>query len=89
MQGIPIDGLHAFMYACVGGHKDVVKILLDHPRNQNIEINAKDQLGKTALMHARFFGHTDVVKLLQNHLTRSKNFVWIENEVKRTRLQYS
>ena len=54
------------MYACKGGHKDVVQLLLDHS-NANVELNVKDSVGNTALMHACKNGHKDVVKLLLDH----------------------
>ena len=80
------DGFTAFKLACDNGHKDVVKLILDHPRCQNIRINAKDQQGNTALMLANSRGHNDVVKLLQDHLIKSKNFKSIQNEAERPRL---
>ena len=76
----------ALMFASQGGWRDIVELILDHPRCQNIHINAKDQQGNTALMLANSRGHNDVVKLLQDHLIKSKNFKSIQNEAERPRL---
>ena len=51
------------MFACKNGHIDVVQLLLDHS-DQNIDLNARSNNGKTALMWASFNGHEDIVKLL-------------------------
>ena len=51
-----------FMLACNHGHKDVVKLLLDH--SEKIELNARDHYGWTALTLACILGLKDVVKLL-------------------------
>ena len=52
-----------FMLACNHGHKDVVKLLLDH-KDSNIELNARSNRGTTPLMIACLNGHNDVVQLL-------------------------
>ena len=54
------------MYACKGGHKDVVQLLLDHS-NPNVELNGNDICGITALAWACKNGHKDVVQLLLDH----------------------
>lgn len=48
------------MWACVGGHMDVVRILLDNGAN----VRQKKKDGWTALMGACREGHKDVVELL-------------------------
>ena len=50
------DGRTAFMWACGKGHKDVVKLLLNHTQRmvKRIEVNAKDNNGWTAFMWACF-----------------------------------
>ena len=53
------------MTACFNGHKDIVRLLLDHL--DIIDLNAKDCTGMTALMQACFNGHKDVVKLFLDH----------------------
>ena len=59
-------GFTAFMNACINGHKDVVKLLLDHSDN-NIDVNATDNAGWTAFMYACSYGKIEVVKLLLDH----------------------
>ena len=56
------DGWTAFMWACLKGHKDVVRLLLYHS-NPNIELNARNN-GDTPFIMAGFNGHKDVVQLL-------------------------
>ena len=58
-------GCTPFMWACENGHKDIVKLLLDH--SERIELNARDNDGKTAFMIACKEGHKNVVKLLLDH----------------------
>ena len=61
------------MMACEKGHKDVVKILLDHPRSQSIDLNFVDRSGIyrsdgwNGFMLACNYGKKDVVKLLLDH----------------------
>ena len=57
------DGLTALHFACSERHKDVVKLLLVHSKDRNIDLNARDNTGSTAFMRACFFGQTDIVKL--------------------------
>ena len=50
------------------GHKDIVKLLLNHPRSQTtIDMNAKGSFGFTALMTACSIGSKDIVKSLLDH----------------------
>ena len=51
------------MFACKNGHIDVVQFLPDFS-DQNIDLNARSNNGKTAFIWASFNGHEDVVKLL-------------------------
>ena len=53
------------MFACGNGHKDVVKLLLDH--SERIELNATTAFGETAFMFACRYGRKDVVELLLHH----------------------
>ena len=53
------------MRACLTGHKDVVQLLLEH--SERIDLNARDNDGRTALMFAVQNGHPNVVKSLVNH----------------------
>ena len=50
------------MVACHKGRKDVVKLLLDH---SDIDLNAEDNTGRTALMIASQRGHQDIVQMLE------------------------
>ena len=61
-------GRTALMMACSNGHKDVVKLLLNH--FERIEPNARSSHGWTAFMIACYKGHKDVVKLLLDHSDR-------------------
>ena len=45
------------------GHKDIVKLLLDHGAN----IDVKDNDGETPIYRAAVKGHTETVKLLLDH----------------------
>ena len=65
LQSIPHVGKHLIL-ACKKGHKDVVQLLLDN-LNSNIDLNARNRKGKTALILACNGGHKDVVKLLLDH----------------------
>ena len=49
--------------AARGGHKEIVKVLLDQPA---VEVDAKDNSGKTALHFACSEGHRKVCKILLN-----------------------
>ena len=56
------------MVACQNGHKDVVKLFLEHP-DASIDLNAKTDSGETALMFAFQRGHEDIVQLIKSKLT--------------------
>ena len=56
------------MFACGNGHKDVVKLLLDH--SERIELNARDNEGQTVFMFACGNGHKDIVIMLLAHSDR-------------------
>ena len=57
----------ALINTCGLGHKDIAKLLLDHPRSDSINFNGKNHLGDSALLSACNIGHWDVVKLLLDH----------------------
>ena len=48
------------MKACQEGHKDIVKLLLDHS-DPRVELNAGDNGGYTAFMWACYYGHKEVI----------------------------
>ena len=48
------------MFACRKGHKDVVRLLLDHS-DKYIDLNANDKDGMNAFEVARNNGHTDLI----------------------------
>ena len=53
------------MCACITGHKDVVKLILDYAEGKgNIDFNKRDIFGKNAFMLACHFGQKEVVQLL-------------------------
>ena len=54
------------MLACREGHKDVVKYLLEYS-DSNIELNARDNDGRTAFKLACRAANKDVVKLLMEY----------------------
>ena len=59
------DSMNVFKFACTFGHKDIVQLLLEHPKTRsNIDINAKDCYGRTACMLACSNGNADVVEYL-------------------------
>ena len=57
-------GYTAFTGACISGHTDVVKLLLDQSDIKNIDLNAKNEKGWTGFTVACIIGHTNIVKLL-------------------------
>ena len=63
--GLNIQDEHGgtpLMWACHYGHKDVVKLLLDH--SERIDLNARSNNGSTAFIVACRQHHKDIVKLL-------------------------
>ena len=77
-------GMTGFMWACKEGHKDVVKLLLDH--SERIDLNARDNRGWTAFMQACYNGHKDVVQLLLEHSkdvnTTIPDYFYIPQEIR-------
>ena len=57
-------------FACENGHKDVVRLLLEKSE-RNIDFNASNNGGLTALMFACIHGHKDVVQLLLDNPERN------------------
>ena len=62
-------GETALMEACVEGHKDVVKLLLEHS-DPRIDLKARDIYGRTALFIANVYGNQDIVQLIEAKLYR-------------------
>ena len=60
------NGWTALMKACHHGHKDVVKLLLDH--SERIDLNATDDIGFTALRWAYALRHQDIAELIEEKL---------------------
>jgi ankyrin repeat protein len=54
-------GYTALIWATLGGHKDIVQMLL---QDKNLEINHRDEYGHTALMWASINGHVEIVEML-------------------------
>ena len=63
MEAKDIDGQTALHVACMNGHIDVVKALLEKGAN----VEKKDGLKWTALMFASHDGHTNIVTMLLDH----------------------
>ncbi|KAL4623180.1 osteoclast-stimulating factor 1 [Arapaima gigas] len=61
INGLDKAGNTALYWACHGGHKDVVELLLGHA---NIELNQQNKLGDTALHAAAWKGYADIVEML-------------------------
>ena len=63
------DGITAFMYACMQGHrpndKNIFLLLLNN--SDKIDVNARDNSGRTAYNLAHRFRYRDVVTLLERH----------------------
>ncbi|KAH8808570.1 ankyrin repeat-containing domain protein [Xylogone sp. PMI_703] len=55
-------GRTPLMLSARGGHEGVVKILLEH--SANIDVDAQDDFGYTTLLRAIGAGHLSIVKLL-------------------------
>ena len=58
------------MLAYSKGHKDVVKLLIDHLGCTNIDLNARSNMGFTALLLACEEGHNNVAQLLLHYSKR-------------------
>ena len=59
-----------FIHACLVGEASIVKLLMDY--SNKIELNAKDNNGRTALMHAHLRGHLFVLNSF-SRLWKSRN----------------
>ncbi|CAF3807089.1 unnamed protein product [Rotaria sp. Silwood1] len=57
-----VDGVTAFIRACNTGNADIVKFLLDHVDNLNINIT--DKCGHSALDYSCQYGYNEIVHLL-------------------------
>ncbi|CAF2665819.1 unnamed protein product [Rotaria sp. Silwood2] len=57
-----VDGVTAFIRACNTGNVDIVKFLLDHVNNLNINIT--DKCGHSALDYSCQYGHNEILRLL-------------------------
>ena len=65
---------NSFMLACYFGKKDVVKLLLDHPRSQTIDFKAKDSNGDDAITITTKRGLKSLAQFLENHPTYPLHF---------------
>jgi ankyrin repeat protein len=54
------------MLAAERGHKEVVELLLE----SGADVNAKSNIGWTALMLAAFNGHKEIVEILKSYGAR-------------------
>ena len=66
-----VNGRTAFMTACIYGHKNVVKLFLDHSVDKNIDLNAKDSNGLTAFMLTCEIGFTSIMQLFLDYSTET------------------
>ena len=55
------------MRACVYGHFEIVELFLKHANSHNIDLNAKDNTGKTAFSLACASGQVETVKSILDH----------------------
>ena len=62
-------GMTGFMLACRRGHKEVVKLLLDHSNRIELNVRCNDE-GYTRCILACIKGRKNVVQLLLNHSKR-------------------
>ena len=60
--GPNVFSVTAFMWACCYGHKDVVKLLFVY--SEKIELNARNDNGRTTFIVACNYGNTDVVQVM-------------------------
>lgn len=58
------------MYACAGGHDEVVRVLL----KAGADVSLHNQNGHTPLMEAASAGHTHIAKLLVEHGAYNNEF---------------
>ena len=56
-----LDGITALSEACLYGHVEIVKLLLDCP---DVDINLVDCYDGTALKSAILSGHTEIVEMI-------------------------
>uniref|UniRef100_A0A8C6LTQ3 Osteoclast-stimulating factor 1 n=1 Tax=Nothobranchius furzeri TaxID=105023 RepID=A0A8C6LTQ3_NOTFU len=68
INGLDKAGNTALYWACHGGHKDVVELLLSQP---SVEVNQQNKLGDTPLHAAAWKGYSDIVELLLNKNART------------------
>ena len=67
-------GRTAFMLACFNGYKDIVKLILDHSDSKNIDLDARDDDGRTAFELASIripysrYEQTQIIELLELRL---------------------
>ena len=54
-------GFNGFLYACINGHFEIVKLLIE---NNSCKIEEKDYGGFNGFIHACLNGHYEIVKLL-------------------------
>ena len=55
--------LTALHCACIVGHVDMVKMVLEH--GKDIDVNPRDTDGNTPLQYASFFGHDEIVQMFK------------------------
>ena len=61
------------MIACENNHKDIVQIMLDHPRSNEFDFNAITAGNFNGFMYACLNGHKDIVQIMLDH-ARSNEF---------------
>ena len=61
------DCSRAFQSSCKNGHTKIAKFLMKKSIEFNIELNAKDEYGRTAFHLASSYGNTKIVKILIEH----------------------
>ena len=73
-----VSGYNCLHYAALNGHKEVVKLLLQHDAN----VNLQDKKGCTCLHLASWAGHYDIVNyiLMQSNIEPDINLVNCDNE---------
>uniref|UniRef100_G3NSR6 Osteoclast-stimulating factor 1 n=1 Tax=Gasterosteus aculeatus aculeatus TaxID=481459 RepID=G3NSR6_GASAC len=68
INGLDKAGNTPLYWACHGGHKEVVEVLLSQT---NVELNQQNKLGDTALHAAAWKGYSDIVEMLLNKDART------------------